>query len=106
MDKALLFKPSTPEEDVEIPGRGTVRVRGFTRAELHEMTKRPNWDTDAAGAERTMLATAMLDPVLTEDEAGMWQEAATAGELKGIIEVIGRLSGLNEGAVKSVLPGV
>jgi len=101
MDKALLFKPNLPQGEVEIEGRGTIRVRGMTREELHT-TK--NKDTGAG--ERVVLAACLVDPVLTVDEVLLWQQASPAGELNGVIAKIMELSKLGDGDDKSDLPGV
>lgn len=100
MDKELLFKPRLPEDDVPLPGVGTVRVRGLSRAEV--LTAR---EESTSGFEVRMLALGMVDPQLTEAEAARWQKAAPAGELKPVTEAILALSGMGQGADKSGLPG-
>jgi hypothetical protein len=97
MDKELLFKPRLPEADVEVPGIGTVRVRGLSRAEALAMQKVEG--TDAI--ERKMLAVALIDPVLTEAEVGKWQKASVAGELEPVGAKVQELSGMAEGAAKA-----
>lgn len=105
MDKAELFKDRLPEADVEIPGVGTVRVRGLTRAEVlkvRKATDSENMSGDRALVlERKLIATAMVDPVLTEAEVCQWQEKATAGELEPVIAKLQELSGLLPGDSKS-----
>lgn len=105
LDKELLFKPRLEEADVEVPGVGTVRVRALSRAELMLARKA----TDLAGEvdgpralvlERKMIATAMVDPALTEAEVGRWQNASGAGELNVVSEAIQRLSGMLDDAEK------
>lgn len=97
MDKELLFKPRLAEEDVEIPGVGTVRVRALSRGEV----LRAQGAKGVAAIERAMLATGMVDPALTEDEAKQWQESSPAGELEPVTRVIQRLSGMEAGADKA-----
>lgn len=90
MDKEALFRSRLPEDDVEVPGVGTVRVRALSRAESLRMA-------DASGAEeveRKMLALALLDPALTEDEVSQWQQAAVADELDLVVKKIAELSGV------------
>lgn len=110
MDKAALFKERLPEAEVDLPGVGTVRVRGLTRAEvLHvrKATDSENMDGDRALVlERKLLTKAMVDPVLTEAEVGKWQETATPGELEPVIEKVQILSGLLKEEAKSNLSGV
>lgn len=101
MDKSLLFKPNLTEVEHEIPGRGTVRIRTMTREELHSLR-----DKDTGVAERKVLAACVVDPQLTEDEVLLWQQASSAGELSDLVEKIMEISGLAEGASKSVLPGL
>ncbi len=103
MDKEALFRPRLPEADIELPGVGTIRVRGMTRLETLLSTKLN--DQSIARVEQFMLAAAMVDPVLTEREVELWQKASPSGEMKPVIEVINRLSGIGQGADKSGLPG-
>lgn len=98
MDKEALFKARLPEEIVEIPNVGTVLVRGLSRADIHKMRKA---DTSEPGSfERLLLAKAMVDPELTEDEVDRWQEAATSGEVDDVVAVITRLSALDKESAK------
>src|SRR5262245_19970765 len=108
MDKELLFKPSLPERDVEIPGKGTVRVRALTRAEMHHATKKGGGvaDADPEVVERHMVATGLVDPVLTVAEVAKWFTAASAAEAQPVIRAISELSGTGEDAPKSGVPEV
>lgn len=110
MDKETLFKPRLNEAEVDIPGVGTVRVRGLSRVEV--MSIRTAADNDPATLdgkravvlERKMVALAMVDPKLSETEVARWQDAAPAGELEPVTDKISELSGLSEGASKSGVP--
>ncbi len=100
-DKELLFKPSLPEAEVEIPGKGTVRVRALTRVEvmsLQNVKEGPDW---ASAVDRKMIALGLVDPVLTEAEVGQWQKASAAGEMEPVGQKITELSGMTEGAGKA-----
>lgn len=99
LDKnALLAKREHDTEDVELPTLGgSVKVRGMTRAEALRIVGKP---MDADEAERKLLALAMVDPVMTEDDVRQWQKVAPAGELEPIGVAIRRLSGLGSNAVK------
>lgn len=98
---ALLAKREQTTEDVELPALGgTVRVRGLSRSEALKVTGRK---LDAGEAERVLLAIALLDPVLTEDEVRTWQRNAPAGELQPIQDAILRLSGMSASAVKEAM---
>lgn len=97
MDKELLFKPRLPEADVEVPGVGTLRVRGLNRAEAMHVQAANG--TEAT--ERRILALGLVDPELTEAEVGRWMKAATAGELEPVSRRIAELSGMLDGADKA-----
>lgn len=94
--EALLSRRELTTEDVELPA-GTVQVRGLTRAEALRVTGRKLEESEA---ERVLLAMALVDPVLTEDEVRTWQRNAPAGELQPVVVAIQRLSGLAADAVK------
>lgn len=96
MDKELLFKSRLPEADVDIPGVGTVRVRGLSRLEAMHVQAANGPDA----TERRVLALGLVDPALSEAEAGKWQKASIAGELEPVTAKIAELSGLVPGADK------
>lgn len=98
MDKAALFADRLPREDVEIPGVGTVTVRGLSRAELLLAGKLS--DQGAAAMERRMLAFAMVDPEMSEGDVERWQGACPAGEIQPIVAAVNRLSGIGKDAEK------
>lgn len=103
--KSRLLKPRLPEADVEVPGVGTVRVRGLTRDEVLVMRKATDNANSIDGPrtlvlERKMLASAMVDPPMTEAEIGQWQKAAPAGELEPITHKVQELSGMLDDAAK------
>ena len=91
MDKSELFKPRLPEEDVEIPGVGTVRVRGLSRAEALALN---GHEGSPERVERMLISKAAVDPELTPEDVAKWQEAAGAGELEPVMVAITRLSGM------------
>lgn len=95
--KLLADRSGVGTETVDIDGVGKVTVRGLTRAEV--LSIQQNGDLDAAEMERKLLAFAMVEPALTEDEVRQWQAVAPAGELEPISAAIQQLSGL---AVKQV----
>jgi hypothetical protein len=99
VDKAALFASRLNEEDVEVSGLGTVRVRGLSRAEAMLLQR----VDDTAARERKMLALAMVDPPLTEAEVGQWQKAAPASELEPVTDAVGRLSGRLDSSPKDVV---
>jgi len=96
MDLEQLLKSRLPEEDVEIPGVGTVRVRGLSRYEALSMR-----DVDgAADTEVAMLALAMVDPPMTEDGVRAWQKASGPNEMTAVIDKVSELSGMDDDAAK------
>lgn len=88
-----------PEADVEVPGMGTVRVRGLSRLEaIHVQSAR-----GTAAIERRMLALAMVDPPMTEAEVGAWQRASEAGEMDPVSNKVNELSKMDSGAAKEAM---
>lgn len=103
VDKAALFTRRLTEEDIELPGVGTIRVRALSRAEALQVTDKK---MPVELMEQKLLSMAMVDPVMSEQDVRAWQEAAGAGELEPVTEVIQRLSGLRKEAAKSGVQGV
>ncbi len=100
MDKAaLLASRGLGTEKVDVPGFGEVEVRGLTRAEA--LSVQQVGEIDIAEMERRLLSLALVEPKLTEDEVGQWQQVATAGELQPVAATVERLSGLAVKAVKA-----
>jgi hypothetical protein len=99
VSKEQLLKSRLPEAEVEIPGVGTVRVRGLSRAEALEMQKISG--SGALMIERRMLALAMIEPRMTEGEIREWQEASAAGELEPVTNRITELSGMNDDSARN-----
>lgn len=103
-DKELLFKSTLPEGEVEIPGKGAVRVRGLTRGEVMRLRSQVKSIADAikrtAELEAKTLAKAMVDPELTEAEVRQWQDASPAGEIEPVVQKVQELSGLVDGVDK------
>ncbi|MEU8220912.1 hypothetical protein AB0C47_34790 [Micromonospora taraxaci] len=91
VDKSALLARRCPEDDVELDGVGTVRVRGLTRAEVKELGKRMN---DGEDMEAYSLSLAMVDPELTEDEAAAWITTGGFGEIEKVNRRINELSGI------------
>lgn len=96
VNKEKLFTKRLAEDDVEVPGIGTFRVRELSRAEVLIIAKIEGW----AAKERKMISLASLDPVLTEREVGQWQEATGNDELDIISTKIAEMSGMVEKAGK------
>jgi hypothetical protein len=97
MDKELLFKPRCPERSVELPGLGEVRVRGLTRAEIKIISDREERGKDS---ESWIIATCLLDPELSEEDAQRWLDVAQFGEIETLTDAINALSGIGKYANK------
>lgn len=103
VDKAALLARRLGEGEHEIPGFGTVRFRGLSRAELIALQA---LEGGTAVTDRRMVSLALLDPVLSEDDVKTWQENSHPHEIEGLTLAIAELSGLGVGASKSGVPGV
>lgn len=99
VDKAALFAPRLPEDDVELVGVGTVRVRALNRDEAMEAGK----IDDRKMRDRHIIAMGMVEPALSVSEVKQWGAAATAGEIEKVSRRIAELSGMIEGADKEVV---
>jgi hypothetical protein len=98
MDKSALTTPRVPTGEVEIPGVGTITIRGLTRFELLLAGKTSG--EDSVVMERKMLAFAMVDPEMSEKDAEEWQKASPAGELAPVVAKVNELSGIGHEAQK------
>jgi len=96
---ATMLAPRTAEtEDVQLDGLGiSVTVRGLTRAEANRVIGKP---MEAAEQERILLAAAMVNPRMSQDQVRQWQKVAPAGEIEKAAAAVRRLSGLGAEAVK------
>jgi hypothetical protein len=102
VDKAALLARRLGEGKHEIPGVGSVRIRGLSRAEILGLQA---LDGGTAVSDRRMVSLALVDPPLTEDEVRIWQENSTADEIEQLTVAIAELSGMGVGAAKSGVPG-
>lgn len=97
MDKELLFKARLAEEDYDLPGVGTLRIRALSRSEALKVKSAGDLRTQ----EAQILAWGIVDPLLTVAEVNRWLDAAPAGELQEISARIAVLSGMLEDAPKN-----
>lgn len=104
MDKAALFAERLPRADVDIPGVGTVTVRGLSRMELLLAGKLS--DQGPAVMERRMLSYAMVDPEMSEADVEKWQACSPAGEIAPVVAKVNELSGIGAGADKEAYKSV
>ena len=103
VSKEDLLKQRFGVTDYAIPGVGHVQVRALTRGEALQVV---GVERDKREMEAQIVAWAMVDPKLTEDEVRTWMDNSPAGELQGLTQFITKLSGLSDGAPKSGVPGV
>lgn len=88
----------TETEDVTLSGGRVVQVRGLTRYELLLNAKGAD---DAVTIESRNLATCLVAPKITVEQAVSWQKASPPGDIGKVTDTIRKLSGLAEGAPKS-----
>lgn len=93
MDVASLTTPHLPVADVPVRD-GTVRVRALSRQEALDL--RGTGDV----FERKMLALAMVDPPMTEDQVAAWQAASPPSEIEAVTKVVGGMSAMDPGVAK------
>lgn len=99
MDKNALLsdRMSGRTAGVDIEGLGEVTVRGLSRYEMIQAGK----IEDPVNQERYILHLAMMDPRLTEEEVGQWQQGSPPDEINRVAMKVNELSGIGEGASKS-----
>lgn len=99
LDALLNRKANT--RDVELPDAGiTVKVRGLTRSEA---LKVQGIEMDVIEAEVVLIAQAMVDPAMTEDQVRAWQNVSPAGELQLITTAVLELSRMTSSAPKETM---
>lgn len=103
VDKAALLAKRFGVEPVEVPGVGTVKIRPLSRAEAYELRNREMPEKDM---EVRLLALALVEPKLTEDDVRAWQEASPAGEMDSVVKAVLRHSGMEKSAAKATFPEV
>lgn len=91
--EALLATKGIGTEEVEVPGVGTVVVRGLSRSEVVALVH-----LDADVMEIRSMVDGMVDPSLTFDEVEEWRKEASSEVIRPISDAILTLSGLAEGA--------
>lgn len=95
MDKSLLLNQSAenlPQDDVEVLGIGTVRVRALSRAEALRLENAGS----GATREAQILSWGIVDPVLTVAEVNQWLANSPAGQAQDVSIRIAQLSGMLE----------
>lgn len=97
VSKEDLLRRRCPEDDVELPSVGTVRVRGLTRGEVKLISDGVNEGRDM---EPLSLSLALVEPKLTEDEAAVMVQVSPFDEIQKITTRVNELSGIAQGSPK------
>lgn len=86
-------------EDYDLPGVGTLRIRGLSRAEF--LAAQERFPDNTTKQERYVLSRAVIQPKITEEIAGKWQAASGISEINELANRINAISGIGKGADKS-----
>lgn len=97
ISKEVFLKGHLPEDTIEVPEIGTVRIRALSRAEALSSTELPSGEREAQ-----VLAWGIVDPAITVEEAQQWRESATPGIVNGLAYEILVLSGMTESSSVAV----
>lgn len=102
LDKAALFAGSKPEEtDLDLPGVGTIRIRGLRRVDTFAVREAGD---DVAVMNRRVLALGLVEPTMSEADAAQWMQVASSDIVGRVVEAIFGLSGMGKDAQKSGVP--
>lgn len=99
LSKESLLARTLPQKDVELAD-GTVRVRALSRSEAIKVA---DLQKDVDAAEVYILACALVDPELSEDEVRGWRAAAPSGEVDVVADAVLSLSGLTQEAAEAAI---
>jgi hypothetical protein len=103
IDREAFLKPRLAEREVDLPGVGTILVRGLSREEVVAMQPLKN---DTAALEQRIIELGLVNPALSAADVGAWYAAASTGEVDLIVDAICDLSGVSTGGPKSGLLGL
>jgi hypothetical protein len=78
-------------ETVTLSDGGEVVVRGLNRNEAIVLQQERE---GIAGRDNYLIATGLVDPVMSEEDVAAWAESGAAGDLVDVSRAINRLSGL------------
>lgn len=103
VSKETFLKSQLPENTMEVPGVGTIRIRGLSRAEVLKFT-----GLDSNERENAWLAAGIVDPDLSEEDVRAWRESAISKTVNTVVEAILELSGMlerSEAELRRSFPG-
>jgi len=106
MDKGKLLTGRLEHRDVEIPGVGTIRVRGLSRAEVLAVQDAAGPDASKQDIEAHTMAAAMIDPPMTVDEIRQWQASSPAGEMEEATRAVSELCRVGRDDAKAAYKSV
>lgn len=95
-----LLSARSEKHTAEVPGFGEVEVRPLTRKECMNLAGK---EIDAAEVERIVLSLALVEPQMSQEEVGQWQDVASFGELQPVLELVLKISGLEQMATKAAM---
>lgn len=98
----ILARKTGEGETFDLPGGGTVVLRGLTRDEA--MLVRAAAENSNQDADNEMISLGMVDPKLSVQDVATWARNDSAGVLVAVSAKISELSGMSEGAGKSRVP--
>lgn len=104
----LAGDPATANKTEEVKTHaGVVIVRPLTRGEVLDLNdQRRGEELTFAQFEARMVSLGMVSPTMTPAEVSQWQSVDNpGGSLADVTDAISRISGLDEGASKSGVPG-
>lgn len=94
-----LLEPDEPEK-VELPsGKGTVLVKALSRREIVQF--RALDVTDEADREAYLVSCALVEPVMTYEQAMQWVTVARNADVAAVLDTCMRSSGLSKEAAKA-----
>lgn len=98
LSKEDLLKVTFGVEEFDVPGIGPVKVRALTRSEALQVKGK---ELPVAEVEQKLLAWAMVEPALSEEDVKAWQDVVPAGLLEPLVDKIAVMSGMKKEAPKA-----
>lgn len=96
-NKNDLFEIALEQDTIELPranGKSvTVTVRALTRGEFFRHRGK---NLSVPQMERKLLALAMVEPEMSEDDIALWQDASRAQEIETVMKAVMILSGFGD----------
>lgn len=100
-EKNDLFRVELAQATVELDRGGRtvpIVVQALTRGQFFRIKEA---GLSTALSERKILALAMVDPPMNEEDVATWQEASHANEMEHVVEVVMKLSGFGDKDMES-----